>query len=697
LKDHALPHKGFAHWPMLTELFPRFQAVGLIEGSGWFFSPFCHRLRSLNRVEGDVSTYFASHRNVLKSEADGGRKERVFSRLRGASMMMGTKERSFAPLIQVSLEELVPQDHFYRHLERTLDLSFVREFVHETYAGGGRPSIDPVVFFKLQLVMFFEDIRSERLLMKHAADRLSVRWYLGYDFNESLPDHSSLSKIRTRYGLEVFRRFFDAIVEQCRQAKLVWGKELYIDSTQVKANADLDSLTPRFAVEAREAIQQHLTTLFAQETLQQESTEGTSREAPAPEPLPESTVCPLPTPLPVVLSDAQREELSVDNAARHDWIAQEGQQQREVHGLYQRTADFRISTTDPDATPMRLKSGGTHLGYHTHYVVDGGKARIILQVLVTPSEVMDNQPMRDLIFRTRFRWKLRPRHVTGDTTYGTIQNIKAIEDANIRAYVPLPDWDHLTAYYGPSKFTYDAAHDRYLCPQGQSLHRFRTEYQAEKVEYRAAPATCNACPLKAQCTSSDHGRQLHRSFHASYLERVQSYHQTPAYHKAMRKRQVWVEPLFAEAKDWHGMRRFRLRRLWRVNCEALMTASGQNLKRLLKKRGWGRRPWPQGAAHALSEPPAEEAMHRHASVRAEKALACEEPLHVKALLQLASSIEPLASFPSSPWRPFSLFFSPQCHQFLFVSPFLCLVWISPALFLHKAGHWRLEVTKLCSL
>ena len=157
--------------------------------------------------------------------------------------MMGRKERSFASLINVSLEALVPHDHFYRHLEKTLDLSFVREFVQETYSGSGRPSIDPVVFFKLQLVMFFEGIRSERLLMKHAADRLSVRWYVGYDFNESLPDHSSLSKIRTRYGIEVFRRFFDAIGEQCQQAKLVWGKQLDFDSTQVQANADLDSLT----------------------------------------------------------------------------------------------------------------------------------------------------------------------------------------------------------------------------------------------------------------------------------------------------------------------------------------------------------------------------------------------------------------------------------------------------------------------
>jgi len=139
--------------------------------------------------------------------------------------MMGTKERSFAPLVNVSVEDLVPTDHFYRHLERTLDLSFVREFVHETYANKGRPSIDPVVFFKLQLVMFFEGIRAARQLMRHAADRLSILWYLGFDLGEPLPDHSSLTRIRERYGVDVFRRFFDAIVEQCQQDKLVWGHD----------------------------------------------------------------------------------------------------------------------------------------------------------------------------------------------------------------------------------------------------------------------------------------------------------------------------------------------------------------------------------------------------------------------------------------------------------------------------------------
>ena len=145
---------------------------------------------------------------------------------------MGTKERAFAPLCNRSVEDLVPADHFYRHVEAKLDLRFVRDLVRDTYKDGGRPSIDPVVFFKLQLVMFFEGIRSERELVRVAADRLSVRWHLAYDLGEELPDHSSLTRIRKHYGLATFRRFFEMIVEQCRGAGLVRGKELYFDATQ---------------------------------------------------------------------------------------------------------------------------------------------------------------------------------------------------------------------------------------------------------------------------------------------------------------------------------------------------------------------------------------------------------------------------------------------------------------------------------
>ena len=116
-----------------------------------------------------------------------------------------------------------------------------------------------MVFFRLQLVLYLEGLRSERQLMRLAADRLSVRWFLGYGLDESLPDHSTLTRIRERYGLEIFRRFFDAIVEQCVAAGLVWGKELYFDATKVDASASLDSMKTRFAVD------EHLRELFNDE------------------------------------------------------------------------------------------------------------------------------------------------------------------------------------------------------------------------------------------------------------------------------------------------------------------------------------------------------------------------------------------------------------------------------------------------
>jgi transposase len=175
--------------------------------------------------------------------------------------MMGTKIHSFSPLPKdVSLEELVSEEHFYRRLEATLDLSFVRELVAPLYAKSGRPSVDPVVFFKLQLVMFFENLRSERQLMGVVADRLSLRWYLGYDLFEPLPDHSSLTRIRERYGLSVFRCFFERIVQECIDAGLVWGKELFFDATKVEANASIGSTRSRSLVEGR--LEEHLTETF---------------------------------------------------------------------------------------------------------------------------------------------------------------------------------------------------------------------------------------------------------------------------------------------------------------------------------------------------------------------------------------------------------------------------------------------------
>src|SRR5215217_5281232 len=226
---------------------------------------------------------------------------------------MGIKERIFSPLPRdVSLEDLVPKDNFYRRLDRVLDLSFVRESVKDRYAPTGRPSVDPQVFFRLQLVMFFEDIRSERQLMEVAADRLSIRWFLGYDLHEPLPDHSSLTRIRERYGLEVFRRFFERIVQECFEVGLVRGEELFFNSTKVEANADVDSLRSRSIAE------NHLKELF-------EETGGSQKET-------EDFITPHLSPDAVAtdaLPTAGDEEFKENNARKSkDWISRAGRQDR---------------------------------------------------------------------------------------------------------------------------------------------------------------------------------------------------------------------------------------------------------------------------------------------------------------------------------------------------------------------------------
>jgi transposase len=497
--------------------------------------------------------------------------------------MMGTKMRHFSPLPNLSLEELVPKDNLYRRLDAMLDLSFVRELVKDCYACSGRPSVDPVVFFRLQLVMFFENIRSERQLMEVAADRLSIRWFLGYDLNEPLPDHSSLTRIRERYGLQVFRRFFERIVQKCLEAGLVWGEELFFDSTKVRANADVDSLR------SRSIAQNHLKELFEETGSQEIEDFATPHLSPG-------------ASIADALPRAGDESLKENNARSEDWISRDGRQERAFSSeARRRTADRLVSTTDPDATPMRLVSEGqTKLGYQAHYVVDGGKARVILNVLVTPSEVSENRPMLDLLWRSCFRWRLWPHQVSGDAKYGTAENVRAIESANIRAYVALHESGGKgKAFFSKAEFVYEPKRDLYLCPAGEELHR--AGKSGKGIKYRADTTACRDCPLKERCTPGEGVRNINRYPNEEYVERVRAYRATEPYEKALRKRGVWVEPLFGEAKEWHGMHRFKLRTLKKVNIEALMVAAGQNVKRLLVWRGRGPRSVAQAMALRLPE------------------------------------------------------------------------------------------------
>lgn len=166
----------------------------------------------------------------------------------------------------------------------------------------------------------------------------------------------------------------------------------------------------------------------------------------------------------------------------------------------------------------------------------------------------------------------------GRLLYGTKENVAAIEKAGICAYAALPEQGGRTSLFTIEDFVYDAEEDFYTCPRGETLRRPGYDHRGGYVRYAVRTG---ACPLKSKCTNSPKGRWVSRSLDEEYLDRVRAYRETEAYRKALRKRAVWFEPLFGEAKEWHGSRRFRLRGLEKVNSEALMIASGQNVKRLV--------------------------------------------------------------------------------------------------------------------
>jgi transposase len=446
-------------------------------------------------------------------------------RLRRLLVLGPVKPRDLGRPVAVSLEGLVPRDRFCRYLAARLGLSVVRGWGRGCYPDRGGPSIDPAVVFTLYPALCFEGVRSERQRLALAADRLGVRWHLGYGPDGAPPDAAGFTRIRQRLGLAVLRRFFGHGVDPCQDAGLVRGKEVFADATRVPGNASADALVPRLS----EVVDGHLVALFGSDTAPDDADEAGEAARDTPE------------------RRDLLEECRLDQA-------------RPPSGPSRRLSDRKVSRTDPDAAAMSMRDGRTVLGYQDHDLVDGGKARVILHCPVTPGD--------------------------------------ALEEQGVRAYMPLPERDKSSPYYHNAAFTHDAEQDVYRCPQGQALKLEWVDEAGERAIYRARAASRNACPVKRECPKSTQGRLIGRSFHAEYLDRVRGDRGTAADEKALRKRNVWVEPLFAEAKQWHGLGRFRLRGPANVNGEALLAATGQHLKRWRQSTGWGRR-GPPGAAAAV--------------------------------------------------------------------------------------------------
>ena len=270
--------------------------------------------------------------------------------------MMGIKAYQEKMFYRFSLSKRVPEDHFLRKVAKVVNLSFVRKLVKPYYSYTGQPSIDPLVLFKMMLIGYFYGITSERRLAEEISLNMAFMWYLGYDLDESTPNHSVISKARARYGKEVFEQFFQKVLGLCIKAGLVSGEKVFVDSTLIKANASLKSLVPRRElIELKFSPKEYVDRVFSENPVEESSLEdGLSK------------------------GDEKKIEESRNR-----------QRGKANKGL--------VSTTDPDASVYQRSGIPYQLAYKEHMAVDS-EARVITAVKVIPAAVTDDRVLPGLIY-----------------------------------------------------------------------------------------------------------------------------------------------------------------------------------------------------------------------------------------------------------------------------------------------------------
>jgi transposase len=460
--------------------------------------------------------------------------------------MMGY--RRFAPKLyyQLSLDRLVPQNHLLRRIAEVIDFSFVYPLARPYYSHTGQPSVDPVVLFKTLLIGYLYGITSERRLMEEIQVNMAYRWFLGYDLDEAIPDHSVLSKARVRFGMEVFEAFFNRTVELCQAAGLVRGEAAFLDSTLMQANAALASLEPSLGHQPPMSPKRYVKQLFEENPIESQEPSSGPSDGPPTEELVRSKERPP--------AAAKR---PLNRRAR--------------------------SRTDPEASIIHHPTFGLHLAYKAHVAVDDHPARVITAAVVTPGATADEYLLEELLWRHRQRVGRLPRHVVADRRYGTLHHYRYLAQLGIRAAIPQRAGKKRNAggVWSIRDFRYDAECDTYACPAGETLARQSVRASERMVAYKAPPGVCRACRFRGQCSPTGKERGLRRSFDRGYLDEAQRWLKTEEGKRRFGQRKVYVETVFALAKDRHGLRRAQWRGKWKVQIQVWLTAAAMNIKKLV--------------------------------------------------------------------------------------------------------------------
>ncbi len=481
--------------------------------------------------------------------------------------MMGNLKKTEPKLFYhgVSLEQRVPKDDPLRKIKQLVDFNFIRSQVADLYGVRGNPSVDPGVILKLMFLLFYENVKSERALMQKLPMRMDWLWFCDYDLDEETPNHSVLSKARKRWGPKIFEQFFMNILEQCVAAGLIDGETIYMDSSTIDGNADIEKVRPQLRMLSEE-LSEKLDE--ADETDQNQSCEDEELSGKLDE-----------TDETDQNQSCEDEELS----EKLDEADETGQNPFCEDNSEQDKLAKRVNPTDPDARIGR-KYGKSTLGYKDHRVTDD-KHGVITATITTPANLNDDKVLKQLVQTHEANTAIEAKTVTADKIYGTIENYKYLDGKGAKACIPhQKHGSKEVGKFSHDKFRYDKKQDCYICPAGEKLKRYdQTGTHSSGHRYRADRKTCEQCKLFKQCvTSKNQGRQVSRNIDAEYVEWADNCLSPYQRKQLLSRRKYKSEGSFADATNNYGFKRARWRGRNKMQIQNLLIAAIQNLGKLLR-------------------------------------------------------------------------------------------------------------------
>lgn len=471
-------------------------------------------------------------------------------------------------LYTITLEQLVPRDNFYRRLNRELHLHWLYAATKNYYGAEGQESIDPVVFFKLCLVGYINNIGSDRKLADYCADSLGIRLFLGYDLDEPLPWHSTISRTRQLYGEEVFKQLFEQVFEKCIESGMVAGHTQALDGAFLKANASKDSLEIK---QVHQSVDDYLLENIKANTSPRRPTRhnraGEEQQH----------------------MDGDDQEQARQLKELDTRYQRQGKDYEEMPGSEERgkflSNKTHYSPTDPDAR-IAVKPGKPRELYYNGQIAVDTAHHVITHA---ESFTADGKDCRDLItiaeqLQTRLQQHgIKIEKLLADGAYSNGENYQYLEQQNITPYIPLLGG----ALSGSEGFIYDKQNDWYTCGNNKLLKgsgRVVDDGRGHPVKkYFSLQSDCKNCPIRNSCiTDKAKTKKIQHSIYKAELERAKARQQTVKAKVMKRKRSSTVEPVWGTLINYTAMKRLNARGIKAANKMLLLAATVYNLKKWLR-------------------------------------------------------------------------------------------------------------------